>query len=57
MPIPKTALGQDAPTTFEMPTTFEHTKSLPTTFEKNPFFEVVDVQTDFFLLFESMRGP
>ena len=29
-------VGQDVPTTFEMPTTFEHTKTLPTTFDKNP---------------------
>jgi len=36
MSIPKNALGQDAPTTFEMPTTFEHTKNMPTTFAKNP---------------------
>ena len=42
MSIPKNALGQDlddiniAPTTFEMPTTFEHTKMLPTTFAKSP---------------------
>ena len=27
--FPKSALGQDAPTTFEMPTTLGHTKTLP----------------------------
>ena len=37
MSIPKKALCQDAPTTFEMPTNFEHPKSLPTTFDKNPY--------------------
>ena len=26
------------PTTFETPTTFEHTKNVPTTFDKNLFF-------------------
>ena len=40
MSVPKKALGQDAPTTFEMPATlnFEHPKILPTmaTFDKNP---------------------
>ena len=38
MSIPKNVLGQDVPntSTFEMPTTFEHTKILPTTFDKTP---------------------
>ena len=41
MSIPKKALGQDVPTTFEMLTTFEHPKSLPTVFAKNPIFNQI----------------
>ena len=37
MSIPKNALGQDVRTTVEMPTTFEHAKKLPTTFDQTPY--------------------
>ena len=52
MAIPKTALGPDAPTSFEIPTTVEHTKKLPiaSTFDKNP------IKKGNFLGFLAMRA-
>ena len=53
MAIPKTALGPDAPTSFEIPTTVEHTKTLPiaSTFDKNP------IKKGNILGFLAMRPP
>ena len=38
MPIPKNALGQDLPTTFEMPTTFEDAKKIAYHFWQKPYY-------------------
>ena len=54
MSIPKNALGQDVPTTYmQMPTTFEHTKILPTTFDKTPL--TFDTRGFFSIAWEFLR--